>query len=281
MVQFDEYPLLNEAQWQEKIAALTGISHTEDDLQTIYRKILSFIDLTTLEGSDTVQKVSGLCRKAWSVEDNEKQIPKVAAVCVYPTFVRQCKKELDGKGINVASVAGAFPSGQSPLNVKLEEIKFAAEEGADEIDMVISRGKFLEGDYSTVADEITAIKGVCGVAHLKVILETGELLTPGNIRKASEISINSGGDFIKTSTGKIQPAATELAAVVMCETIKEYFDKTGIRIGFKPAGGISDAGTAVRFYDIVNSILGQEGINKHLFRFGASRLVDNILSVIK
>ncbi len=281
MIQFSEYPALSEEQWQHKVKLLTEISHNEQELQQIYRQILSLVDLTTLEGSDTAKRVSELCRKAYSVENKELQVPKVAAVCVYPTFVRQCKSELVGKNINVASVAGAFPSGQSPLFVKLEEIKYAVEEGADEIDMVISRGKFLEGDFQLIFDEIAAIKSVCNHAHLKVILETGELLSPENIRKASEIAINAGGDFIKTSTGKIQPAATELAAVIMCETIKEYFEKTGIRIGFKPAGGISNAKAAVRYYNIVDAILGKEWINKTLFRFGASRLVDNLLGVIK
>jgi len=281
MIQFSEYPVLTEEQWQQKIKALAEIQHEASELQQIYRSILSLVDLTTLEGADTPDRVSALCTKAYSVGNAEQQIPKVAAVCVYPPFVRQCKNELVGKDINVASVAGAFPSGQSPLFVKLEEIKYAVAEGADEIDMVISRGKFLNGEFQVVFDEIKAIKAVCKDAHLKVILETGELKTEANIRKASEIAILAGGDFIKTSTGKMQPAATEMAAVVMCETIKEYFEKTGIRIGFKPAGGISDAPTAVRYYNIVNSILGKEWLNKHLFRFGASRLVDNLLSVIE
>jgi deoxyribose-phosphate aldolase len=281
MTKFSEYPVLTEEQWQQKINALAEIQHDVKELQQIYRSILSLVDLTTLEGADTAARVSALCAKACSVENTEKLIPKVAAVCVYPPFVRQCKNELQGKDVNVASVAGAFPSGQSPLFVKLEEIKYAVAEGADEIDMVISRGKFLEGECQVVFDEIAAIKAVCKNAHLKVILETGELKTPENIRKASEIGILAGGDFIKTSTGKMQPAATEMAAVIMCETIREYFEKTGIRIGFKPAGGISDAATAVRYYNIVNSILGKEWLNKHLFRFGASRLVDSLLGVIE
>ncbi|HNW69944.1 MAG TPA: deoxyribose-phosphate aldolase [Bacteroidales bacterium] len=281
MIQFSDYPVQTEEQWQQKIKSLAEIQHDNKELQQIYRSILSLVDLTTLEGSDTPDRVSALCTKAYSVENTEKLIPKVAAVCVYPPFVRQCKNELVGKDINVASVAGAFPSGQSPLFVKLEEIKYAVAEGADEIDMVISRGKFLNGELQVVFDEIKAIKAVCKEAHLKVILETGELKTAENIRKASEIAILAGGDFIKTSTGKMQPAATEMAAVVMCETIREYFEKTGIRIGFKPAGGISDAPTAVRYYNIVNSILGKEWLNKHLFRFGASRLVDNLLAAIE
>jgi deoxyribose-phosphate aldolase len=277
---FSEYPSLTEKEWNKKIKLISGKKHNAKSLQHIYREILSFVDLTTLEGSDTHERVTNLCTKAFSIEDPERNIPNVAAVCVYPPFVRQCKSELYGKGINVASVAGAFPSGQSPLHVKLEEIKYAVCEGADEIDMVISRGKFLEGSYKVVYEEIVAIKEICKKAHLKVILETGELQTPENIRKASEIAIDAGADFIKTSTGKIQPAATEIAAVIMCETILEYYQKTGTRIGFKPAGGISEPEVAVHYYNIVNAILGKEWLNKQLFRIGASRLVDNLLKVI-
>jgi deoxyribose-phosphate aldolase len=281
MITFSEYPLLSDKEWAKKTEQLAGKEHNAKTLQQIYRKILSLVDLTTLEGSDTSEKVSNLCTKAFSIENIKKNIPNVAAVCVYPPFVRQCKSELCGKDINVASVAGAFPSGQSPIHVKLEEVKYAICQGADEIDMVISRGKFLEGSHKAVYEEIAAIKEVCNKAHLKVILETGELQTPENIRKASEIAIIAGGDFIKTSTGKIQPAATEVAAIIMCETILEYYKMTGTRIGFKPAGGISEPDVAVRYYNIVHSILGKEWLNKQLFRIGASRLVDNLLKVIK
>ena len=281
MITFSEYPKLSDAQWKKKTEQLAAKKHGSKALQSIYREILSFVDLTTLEGSDTSERVSNLCSKAFSLLDCKRNIPNVAAVCVYPPFVKQCKTELKGKNINVASVAGAFPSGQSPIHVKLEEIRYAVSEGADEIDMVISRGKFLEGSYKIVYDEIAAIKEVCKDTHLKVILETGELVTPENIRKASEIAIIAGGDFIKTSTGKMQPAATELAAIVMCETILEYYQKTGTRIGFKPAGGISEPDIAVRYYNIVNGILGKEWLNKNLFRIGASRLVDNLLKVIE
>ena len=280
MITFSEYPQLSDDQWNHKAELLAGKTHDAASLQHIYREILSLVDLTTLEGSDTADRVTKLCTKAYSIQDSGRNSPSVAAVCVYPPFVKQCKAELTGKNIAVASVAGAFPSGQSPIEVKLQEIIYAVCEGADEIDMVISRGKFLEGNFKTVFDEIKAIKEVCGKAHLKVILETGELLTPENIRKASEIAILAGGDFIKTSTGKIQPAATEMAAIVMCETILEYYQKTGTRIGFKAAGGISDPAVAVRYYNIVNSILGKDWLNKQLFRIGASRLVDNLLKVI-
>ncbi len=280
MIIFSKYKELTEAAWRKRVESVAGKTHDAKSLQHIYREILSFVDLTTLEGSDTTERVSKLCNKAYTLANKTKKIPQVAAVCVYPPFVKQCKAALNGKNINVASVAGAFPSGQSPLPVKLKEIEFAVEEGADEIDMVISRGKFLEGDHQTVFNEIAAIRAVCKNVHLKVILETGELQTPGNIRKASEIAINAGADFIKTSTGKMQPAATELAAVVMCDTILEYYNVTGIRIGFKPAGGISEPEIALRYYNIVNEILGTEWLTKELFRIGASRLVDNLLKVI-
>lgn len=281
MITFEEYSRLSESDWEQRIISYTNQLFDQEHLQLLYRKILSFIDLTTLEGSDNRLKAGNLCQQALSVSNTEKQVPAVAAVCVYPTFVRHCKKILDGSSIKVASVAGAFPSGQSPIDIKISEISYAVAEGADEIDMVISRGTFLEGDYQTVSDEISAIKKACGKAHLKVILETGELQTVENIRKASEISIISGGDFIKTSTGKIQPAATEKAAIIMCDTIKEYYDKTGIKIGFKPAGGIAEPSVALRYYSIVENILGEEWLVPDLFRIGASRLVNNLLSKIE
>jgi deoxyribose-phosphate aldolase len=230
------------------------------------RLILSCVDLTTLEGADNKAKVTELCKKAMELQ------PNTAAVCIYPPFVKLCKELLKGKDINVASVAGAFPSGQSPIEVKLQEIKFAVDEGADDIDMVISRGKFLEGNYDEAAEEIKAIKDVCKNVHLKVILETGELQTIANIRKASELAINAGGDFIKTSTGKITVGATETAALIMVETIKEYYGKTGKMIGFKPAGGIATCDQAINYLKIVHYILGDRWMNKNLFRVGASRL---------
>lgn len=236
------------------------------------RFILSAIDLTTLSGDDTEEGVISLCRKALSFENKEKNIPTTAAVCVYPPFIALCKKILNGTKVRVASVAGAFPSGQSPIHVKLMEIAYAVEQGADEIDMVISRGKFLEGKNEEVGNEIAAIKKTCQKAHLKVILETGELKTAANIAIASEIAIRNGADFIKTSTGKITPAATLEAAYVMMSIIKEYYEKTGIMVGFKPAGGISDAETALNYYLLLKHILGEKWLSPNYFRFGASRL---------
>ncbi|PKP36108.1 MAG: deoxyribose-phosphate aldolase [Bacteroidetes bacterium HGW-Bacteroidetes-15] len=246
--------------------------------QDIYRNILSFIDLTTLEGKDTNDTIHKLCKKAYNYENKGKNIKNVAAVCVYPTLVKLAKKSLLKKNINVAAVAGAFPSGQSPLHIRIEEVKYAVGEGADEIDMVISRGKFLEGDFDYVFEEISKIKEACSKTHLKVILETGELESAENIYKASNIAIDAGADFIKTSTGKIQPAATLEASYIMLKAIKEHYDKTGKMIGFKPAGGISEPKDALKYYHLVNIILGKSWLTKHYFRFGASRLADKILA---
>ncbi|HRN26478.1 MAG: deoxyribose-phosphate aldolase [Ignavibacteriaceae bacterium] len=238
---------------------------------------ISMIDLTTLEGNDTRGKVQQLCYKAMHPNDLYSDIPKVAAVCVYPSFVGIAKKALEGSGIRVASVATAFPSGQSALEVKLKDVKTAVDQGADEIDMVISRGKFLSGDYLYVFDEIAAIKKACGDAHLKVILETGELETLDNVRKASEIAIYAGADFIKTSTGKVQPAATMQVTYVMLDAIKDYYLKTGKMIGMKPAGGISNAKLALQYLVMLNEVLGEKWMNKNYFRFGASSLLNDLL----
>ena len=238
---------------------------------------LSMIDLTTLEGKDTKGKVQQLCYKAIHPNDILKEIPMVAAICVYPTYVSIAKKALVGSGIKVASVATAFPSGQSTLQVKLEDTKFAVAQGADEIDMVISRGKFLSGNYQYVYDEIVAIKKVCGKAHLKVILETGELDTLDNVRKASEIAMYAGADFIKTSTGKIQPAATMQVTYVMFDAIKDFYLKTGKIIGMKPAGGISTSKIALQYLVMLNEVLGERWMNNKYFRFGASSLANDIL----
>ncbi len=238
---------------------------------------LSMIDLTTLEGKDTPGKVQQLCYKAMHPHDTLKNIPTVAAICVYPTYVGIAKKALKGSDIQVASVATAFPSGQANIEAKLSDTKFAVDQGADEIDMVISRGKFLAGEYQFVFDEIATIKEACGKAHLKVILETGELDTLDNVRKASEIAMYAGADFIKTSTGKIQPAATMPVTYVMFDAIKDYYLKTGKMIGMKPAGGISTSKIALQYLVMLNEMLGEKWMNKNYFRFGASSLANDIL----
>ncbi len=265
---------------KQRIKRIVDSEIKKTDKNLAYRDILGLIDLTTLEGSDNEKRIIELCTQAKQYKNESKNIPHVAAVCVYPPFVKQAKSLLKNTNIQVASVAGAFPSGQSPLEVKLAEISYAVNQGANEIDMVISRGRFLEGDYQTVFDEIKAIKEVCGDAHLKVILETGELESLENIRKASDIAIYAGGDFIKTSTGKIQPAATEEAFVIMLDAIKEYYESSGKKIGVKPAGGISEPEVALRYYALIKNILGKEWICPELFRFGASRLANKICDQI-
>jgi deoxyribose-phosphate aldolase len=241
---------------------------------------LNCIDLTTLEGADTKEKVNALCEKGLGYNQKGKNIPNVAAICIYPPFAKQVLDKLKGSGIKTACVAGAFPAGQSPLFVKLIEVKYAVDEGAEEIDMVISRGTFLEGNYQTIFDEISSIKQFCGSAHLKVILETGELQTLTNVRIASDISIAAGADFIKTSTGKINPAATEEAFYVMLQSIKSHYEKTGKMIGIKPAGGISEPHQALNYFMLVNEVLGEKWLNNKYFRMGASRLADKILEKI-
>jgi deoxyribose-phosphate aldolase len=221
-----------------------------------------------------------MCYKASHLHDTLPDIPHVAAVCVYPTMVKIAKEAVNGTGINVAAVATGFPSGQYPLNVKLDDTRYAVAEGADEIDMVISRGHFLAGDYQYVFDEIAAVKEACGEAHLKVILETGELSTFDNVRRASDIAMHAGADFIKTSTGKVQPAATLPVTLVMLEAIRDFFYATGKKIGMKPAGGISDAKTSLQYLVTLRETLGQDWLTPDLFRIGASRLANDILMQI-
>ena len=263
---------------------------TESKLQGL-RLALSMIDLTTLEGKDSPQKVRSLCRKAimpWE-GDIEPPLPSVAAVCVYPSLVEVAKRSLDGSGVAVASVATGFPSGQFPLEVRLNDVAQAVNAGADEIDMVINRGAFLSGDLDKVADEITSVRLACGNAHLKIIMETGELETLENVRLASDLAIRAaasaakisdGEVFIKTSTGKVSPAATMPVTLVMLESIREYFEETGIRIGMKPAGGIRFAKQALHYLVMVKETLGEEWLTPQLFRFGASSLANDVLRQI-
>ncbi len=238
---------------------------------------LNMIDLTTLEGKDTEGKIKQLCYKAAHLHDAYPGLPTVAAVCVYPSMVAVAKKALGNSGIKVASVATAFPSGQSTRDVKLRDTKYAISQGADEIDMVISRGKFHQGEYNFVFDEIAAIKEACGTARLKVILETGELGTYDKVRKASDIAMYAGADFIKTSTGKISPAATMPVTLVMLEAIRDFYYKTGKKIAMKPAGGISKAKLALHYLVMLNEVLGEDWMNNEWFRFGASSLANDIL----
>ena len=238
---------------------------------------LNMIDLTTLEGKDTDGKVKQLCYKAIHLHDSYPGLPTVAAICVYPSMVKVAKQALGDSGEKVASVATAFPSGQAPRDIKIRDTKFAVAQGADEVDMVISRGKFLQGEYNFVFDEIAAVKEACGEARLKVILETGELVTYDKVRKASDIAMYAGADFIKTSTGKISPAATMPVTLVMLEAIRDFYYKTGKRIAMKPAGGISKSKLALHYLVMLNEVLGEEWMNNQWFRFGASSLANDIL----
>ena len=242
--------------------------------------VLSMIDLTTLEGKDSSGKVKQLCYKAAHLHDQFPNLPSVAAICVYPTMVPIAKETLEGTNINVASVATAFPSGMTSLEYKLEEVKMVVTAGADEVDMVISRGKFLQGEYNYVADEIAQVKEACGEVHLKVILETGELVTLDNVRLASDIAMEAGADFIKTSTGKVSPPATPPVVLVMLEAIRDYYKKTDKKIGMKPAGGISKSKLAIQYLVMVKEILGQDWLHADLFRFGASSLANDVLMQI-
>lgn len=244
------------------------------------KMVLSMIDLTTLEGKDTPGKVRQMCFKAAHLHDSHPGLPTVAAVCVYPSMVGLAKSIVGAHGIKVASVSTAFPSGQAPLDVKLADTKYAVDHGADEIDMVISRGKFLAGEHAFVFDEIAAIKEVCGTARLKVILETGELTTLDNVRRASDIAIYAGADFIKTSTGKIQPAATLQVTYTMLQAIRDYYDDTGKMVGMKPAGGISNSKLALHNLVMVKEVLGEEWLTNQWFRFGASSLANDVLMQI-
>src|SRR5258708_5408234 len=243
--------------------------------------ITSMMDLTTLEGKDTPGKVAYVCRKALHPADPKYGVPSCAAVCVYPNMVRYARRFLGEQSpVKVASVATGFPSGQYPLRTRLEEVRRAQGDGADEIDMVIDRNSFLVGDHAKVYDEIAAVKAACGPAHLKVILETGELVTYDNVRLASRLAMEAGADFIKTSTGKVQPAATMPVTLVMLEAIRDYFFETGIRIGMKPAGGIRNAKQSLAYLVMVKETLGDDWLTPDLFRFGASTLLNDVLMQI-
>ena len=275
---FEEYKLVQE-DLENRIVEVLAEPINEIEKHGILIKLLGFLDLTTLEGSDTGGKVIRLCRQArFSAINNE--LPDAAAICIYPSLVKYAKKELVGSGIRIASVAGAFPSGQTSLHIKLEEIKFAIAEGADEIDTVISRGKLLEGFESEVFDELSAIREICGRTRLKVILETGELPSVLLVRRACELAILAGADFIKTSTGKIATGATPVAFLVMLDTIREYLEKTGKAIGIKAAGGIRTPGQALVYSGLLMNVLGEQWFQKDYFRIGASSLAGEILDII-
>lgn len=270
-------PTIDKVGVEERVARIQTRSIKGESKVQGMKMVLNMIDLTTLEGKDTPGKVRQMCYKAQHLHDAYPGCPTVAAVCVYPSMVKTAKEALNGADIKVASVSTAFPSGQAPKSVKITDTIYAVEQGADEIDMVISRGKFLAGDYNFVFDEIAAIKEACGKARLKVILETGELVTLDNVRRASEIAMYAGADFIKTSTGKIQPAATMQVTYVMLMAIKDFYNKTGTMIGMKPAGGISTSKLALHNLLMVKETLGDAWLSNEWFRFGASSLANDVL----
>jgi len=279
---------------RERASVLASRSIKTDSKLWALKTAISMLDLTTLEGKDSEGKVYAMCQKAIQPKPGDESIPHVAAICVYPNLIKFAKKALRNSGVKVASVGTAFPSGQYPLKLKIEDVKRCISDGADEIDMVISRGEFLSGDYDFVYNEIKEIKETCVNSsrelsnkmekehdvHLKVILETGELETFDNVRKASFIAMMAGADFIKTSTGKIQPAATLPVTLVMLEAIRDYYDETGIKIGMKPAGGIKTAKDAIAYLVLVKETVGDEWLTPELYRLGASTVLNDLLMQI-
>lgn len=276
----DLRPTIDQITVEERAAAFGKRSLKASAKLAGLKMAISMMDLTTLEGKDTPGKVAFVCRKAMQPMDPRYEVPPCAAVCVYPNLVRTAKRFLGNSGVKVASVATAFPAGQMPLKLKLREVRSAIRDGADEIDMVIDRGQFLAGNPDRVSDEIAATRDACGAARLKVILETGELQTYDNIRLASDLAMRAGADFIKTSTGKVSPAATMPVTLVMLEAIRDYFYETGIRIGMKPAGGIKAAKQALAYLVMVKETLGDDWLTPDLFRFGASTLANDVLMQI-
>jgi len=270
----------NEEELQQRIEAILKRQDESCNRQESLKTIFKSIDFTTLEAFDNAQKINEFCAKALAFPKNDLHL-SVPAICIYSPFVKQAKELLKGSGIHVATVACAFPSGQMPFELKKNEVEYCVGQGADEVDMVISRGTFLEGDYDEVYNEIQGIRDICkSPVMLKVILETGELKTVANIRKAAELAIMAGADFIKTSTGKVPVAATPLAAIVMCDTIKEYYEATGQMVGFKPAGGMSTVEDALTYYYIVKDVLGDKWLNSKYFRVGTSRLANKVMEEI-
>lgn len=263
--------------FKPEIDAIFQTPITIQNEEDLLKLIFSLIDLTSLEGADTTTKIEAICDNVLALEQIKK-MSNVAAVCVYPSFAKLVNQKLKNTSINTTCVAGAFPSGQSSIEVKLKEVEWAIKEGATEIDMVISRGKLIEGNYQEVFDEIVAIKKCCGANHLKVIIESGELGNSKNIRIASDLAMYAGADFIKTSTGKINEGATYNSVYIMLNAIKDFYNKTGVKIGMKPAGGISDIEIAINYLKLTEQIAGKDWLNNHLFRFGASSLAKVVLN---
>ena len=278
---FAQYPFaLNDEQVKAQVSDIEAKHFDENNNRDVWMQCLSQIDLTTLSGDDTIAKVEGMANAVNNFEKDFPGIPNVAAICVYPAMAEYVRRALKDPKFNIACVSGGFPASQTFIEVKVAETALALKAGATEIDIVLSVGKFLEGRYQECFDEISELKAVCGDKHLKVILETGLLKTAENIWKASILAMAAGADFIKTSTGKISVNATPEATFIMCSAIKAWKEKTGQKVCYKPAGGVSTTEEAVQHYTLVKEILGQDWLNNRSFRFGASRLANNLLSSI-
>lgn len=271
---------LNDKDVAAQVSAIIDSKVAENSTLDVKKFLFNCIDLTTLNTTDSDESVMKFTQNVNRFEESYPDLKNVAAICVYPCFAEIVKDTLEVEDVNIACVSAGFPSSQTFIEVKVAETAMAIMDGADEIDIVISVGKFLSGDYEAMCDEIAEIKATCKEKHLKVILETGALQSAKNIKKASILSMYAGADFIKTSTGKQQPAATPEAAYVMCQAIKEYYEQTGIKVGFKPAGGINCVNDALIYYTIVKEVLGEEWLTNKLFRLGTSRLANLLLSDI-
>ncbi len=275
------YPLnLSEEQVKTRTATIVEKYLAENNTHEVKKLLFNCMDLTTLRTEDSEESVLKFTERVNEFDNEHPDLKNVAAICVYPNFARIVSQSLEVESVNVACVSGGFPSSQTFTEVKVAETALALADGANEIDIVIPVGKFLSGDYESMCDEIEEIKSICGDRHLKVILETGALRSVENVWKASILAMYSGADFIKTSTGKQEPAATPEAAYVMCQAIKAYYEKTGRKVGFKPAGGINSVNDALVYYTIVKEVLGKEWLNNELFRIGTSRLANLLLSDI-
>lgn len=272
---------LNDREVRDAVQKIIAEKVHENDTAEVKKFLFGSIELTTLKTTDSDVSVMAFTEKVNQFDEQYPDIPHVATICVYPCFAEVVKDTLEVEGVNIACVSGSFPSSQALLEVKTVETALAIKDGADEIDMVMPVGKFLQGDYEGVSDEIQEMKAVCGDHALKVILETGDLVTASNIKKASILAMYAGADYIKTSTGKEKVSATPEAAYVMCQAIKEYYDETGIQIGFKPAGGINTVMDAVTYYTIVKEVLGEKWLTNKWLRLGTSRLANLLLSEIE
>ena len=271
---------LDDAQVAAEVARIINEKVPANDTPEVKKFLMGSIELTTLKTTDSDQSVMKFTQRVNDFDNDYPQLPHVATICVYPRFAAVVSDTLQVEGVEVACVSGSFPSSQALIEVKVAETALALKDGATEIDMVMSVGAFLSGDYETVCDEISELKAVCGERKLKVILETGLLPSASDIKKASLLAMYSGADYIKTSTGKEKPAATPEAAYVMCHAIKEYYEKTGKRVGFKASGGVATTEEAVQYYTVIKTVLGEEWLDNHYFRIGASRLANNLLSDI-